>query len=287
MNPRILTPLLAVAFIVVSGCDRSGGVAGNQAPASLAPNSVTMGTSGGTEPARADVSMNDAGQILMTVTSGPMKDMTFLCADANSGTCTVVAPPDLELALGSGTLLHRMHGAFAFVGNFNVRQLSDPDSGGLTQLVHSGRIDGPGEALSMPQGVASYTGQFRAGAGINAGPDLEDRVEGIAQGQATVLANFNSARLTVDLNGAMDSGEPIRAVFSGLTIDPATGYFASAAGATHEFQHEAAGGDMRGAFYGPQAAEAAGIFNIGSERHGGMSGIFLACKGLDDSCIRH
>lgn len=64
----------------------------------------------------------------------------------------------------------------------------------------------------------------------------------ISQGRATALANFTSARLAVDFNSAMSSGEPVRAALSGLTIDPATGYIAWTEGATHEFQHEAAGG---------------------------------------------
>ncbi len=77
----------------------------------------------------------------------------------------------------------------------------------------------------------------------------------ISQGRATVLASFTSALLTVVLNGAMSSGDPVRAALSGLTIDPATGYFASTEGATQEFQHEAAGG--AGLQYRPTRAMAA------------------------------
>ncbi len=289
MSIRTITPLVAVSLLAVSGCGllKGGGGGGGATVQQVPANSASVGLTDEPEAARADVSMNEAGQILLTVTSGPMKDTTFLCADANGGTCTVVAPADLDVSLGSGTLLHRIHGEYAFVGNFNVRQLSDSNGAGMSQLVHAPGLDGPTAPLSMPQGVASYTGRFHAGAGINSGPNLSNRADGLAQGTAVVLANFNSARLTVDLNGAMtETGEPIRAIFGGITIDPKTGHFTSPENALHEFQHEAAGGSLSGAFYGPGASEAAGLFNIGSERHGGMSGVFLACKGLTDECIK-
>jgi hypothetical protein len=239
---------------------------------------LTIGTDGTVSASRADVSRAQDGRILVRITDGPMENTSILCQDSSMGVCSVVGGP--AGTAGQGTLVHRYQGDFAFVGNFSILQLVDDRLMSATQLVHS---DLPGNAptpIQMPQhGVVSYTGQFHAGAG------LSDGTSGLVAGTVSLLVDFNQAVLGGTMNGGFADGPGLSASFNNVTINAANGQFAATDNTLFLFQGQRADGALGGAFYGPGAEEAAGLFNMGNAA-GGMSGIFMACQGVEAACIR-
>lgn len=273
MNTLTLAPLCAVSLLALAAC---GG--GSSAPQQVPFNSSTVTTSSEVVPARADVSRAEDGRILLRMTAGPMDRTTILCEDARLGACQVVGGP--AGTAGTGTLLERYHGQFAFAGNFSVMQLVDGNLEPTSQLVHAAGIDSAQGHVRLPQGVVSHTGRFSAGAGLTDGPD-----GGMVTGDIELLVDFNMGVLGGSISGGFESGEPVEASFNNVTINASNGQFAATDDTLFMFQSQVAGGDIRGAFYGPNAQETAGVFNIGNER-GGMSGIFLTCQGAAANCIR-
>ncbi len=271
MNTFTLAPLCAVSLLALAAC--GGGSSSPQAPF----NSSTVTTSNEIVPARADVSRAEDGRILLRMTAGPMDRTTILCADARLGACQVVGGP--AGTAGQGTLLERYHGQFAFAGNFSVMQLVDGNLEPTSQLVHAAGIDSAPGNVRLPQGVVSHTGRFSAGAGLADGP------QGMIEGDIELLVDFNMGVLGGTIAGGFESGESVQASFNNVTINASNGQFAATYDTLFMFQSRVAGGDMRGAFYGPNAQETAGVFDVGNDR-GGMSGIFLTCQGTAAGCIR-
>ncbi len=272
-NPTV--PLLAVSFLVVAGCSGGGGGGGTPA-APPAGATMSIGADGTVQQARADVSRSDNGSILLSMTEGPMAGMTMECTDATLGACLVVGGPAGTTA--TGTLLERYRGQYAFVGNFSVLQVSGDALVSSSHLVHAASPDWDATATSLPQGRVNYTGQFSAGAGLTGGPS------GMIEGTTTLVADFNAGVLAGQLSGGFEDGTSVNASFNNITIDAANGQFTTTDDSVILFQGDLADGVIDGAFYGPGAEEAAGIFQMGNE-HGGMSGIFLACQGLEATCI--
>ena len=269
------TPLLAVSLLVVAGC--SGGSSGRGVGAVPPQGSaMSIGADGTVQQARADVSRSGDGRILLSMTEGPMAGMTMECADATLGACLVDGGPAGTSA--SGTLLERYQGQYAFVGNFSVLQVSGDALVSSSHLVHASSPDWDATAASLPQGRVNYTGRFSAGAGLTDGPS------GMIEGTTELVANFNTGVLAGSFSGGFEDGTSVNANFNNITIDAANGQFTTTDDSVILFQGDLADGIIDGAFYGPGAEEAAGIFQMGNE-HGGMSGIFLACQGLEATCI--
>lgn len=266
-------PLLAVALFSVAACSGSNTSRPAPVPAS---NSLALASDGSVQAARADVSRASNGQILLTMTEGPMAGMSMQCNDATLGACLVVGGP--AGTSGSGTLLERFSGQYAFVGNFSVLQVEDGALASPSLLVHAANPDWSSTAMTMPQGRVDYTGQFSAGAGLTGGPS------GMISGTTTLIADFNAGVLAGQMSGGFEDGTAVSASFNNVTINASNGQFTTTDNSVILFQGSIADGLIDGAFYGPGAEEAAGIFQFGNE-HGGMSGIFIACQGADASCI--
>lgn len=270
------TPLLAVSLLALAGCF-GGSSGGGSSAAPPAGSAVSVGADGTVQQARADVSRSENGRILLSMTEGPMAGMTMECTDTTLGACLVVGGPAGTSA--SGTLLERYQGQYAFVGNFSVLQVSGDALVSSSQLVHAASPDWDATATSLPQGRVNYTGQFSAGAGLTDGPS------GMIEGTTELVADFNAGVLGGSFSGGFEDGTSVNASFNNITIDASNGQFTTTDDSVILFQGDlAADGMIDGAFYGPGAEEAAGIFQMGNE-HGGMSGIFLACQGLEASCI--
>lgn len=257
---------------ILAACGGGGGGSAQIDP----PNSFTLGTSGNVSASRADVSRNSDGRIVLNMTEGAMSGMTVLCEDQTMGRCQVVGGPAGTSA--DGTLVQRLAGSYAFVGNFAVLQMVDGVLVSNNQLVHAALPETSSITPTLPAAQASYTGAFQAGYG------LENGESGLMSGSASLIADFNTGQLSGAMDGATEDGTGITASFNNITINATNGEFTSTDDTLILFQGAEAGGDIHGAFYGPNANEAAGIFNFGNDA-GGMSGLFLTCHGDTADCL--
>lgn len=287
MNGRFAAPL-AGALLVLAACGggSSGGGGGGGSSAPEPARSLSQlhpadpaNDSGTTEvqPSVARIYANGPGQIRMEMVEGPMEGMVVLCEDRTGASCQVNAARGG--ATGSGSLVARQKGNFAYVGMFAVDHLNNGVEYSNTHVVHDAE-PGMGETrVTLPSGVARYDGQFVAGAGVGAD-------SGMAHGSATILANFDSGAISGEMSGSLNdgAGPSVQVVFNGLELDRRARTFASTGESRIRFQDMRATGEIEGGFYGPNAQEAAGVFSFGNSA-GGMTGMFLSCKdGV--ACIR-
>ena len=276
MSSSRIASLLAVSCLALAACSFGGSGGGSTAP--VQRGALSIGTDGFVDQSRASVSRAEDGRILLRITEGPMQNTTVLCEDRTLGACSVVGGP--TGTSGQGTLLQRIEGNYAFVGNFSILQLIGTNSQSISQFAHSERPGTPPARVRLPrEGVVNYTGRFSGGAG------LSDGSSGMVEGDMSLLVDFNQAVLSGRMNTGLSDGQPISAAFNNVTINASNGEFQATRDTLFLFQDEGARGEMTGAFYGPGAQEAAGVFNVGNGQ-GGMSGIFLACQGFDANCIR-
>lgn len=281
MSRTLSFTAMAGVSLFLAACG-GGGSKGGAAPVSVtrAPTATVsqMGTTA-LPPSRVEVSRNGADRVQFTFTDGPLKDMIVICADHAGAACTVVGGPDGTTA--QGTLEGRMAGQHAYAGSLQILHNQD---GALQRSFHrlyqAAPSTSPSVMPALPTGLATYTGAFMGGAGVGT-------ETGIAEGGITLTVNFNSARLSGVMGGSMrGTGTPVTASFNNVTIAPGTGQFASDTSSTFLFNNLLGGGRVQGGFYGPNANEAAGVFELGSTA-GGMSGIFLGCAGATASCVTH
>ena len=274
----IRTPALGAAVLVgVAAC----GGGGSGTPGDQARSATTISTDNSVHAADASVSRNDDGRILLSITDGPMEGVSVFCEDATLGACQVVGGP--ANTSGEGSLINRSYGQFAFVGNFSIMKLVDGEKQGSTQLVHDANPDLGHTDVTLPEGTRNYSGQFTATA------DLADGPSGLVEGTASLAADFNTAVLGGSFTGSFDDATETRvtASFNNVTIDAANGQFTATDDTLILFQDREVSGDIDGAFYGPNASEAAGIFSFGGDDIGSMDGVFIACEGASASCIKH
>ena len=274
---RFLTiSALAGASLLVAGCGGGGG--GGGVARTLTGTLSQQGSV--TQPSSAvHVSRRDTGEVMFTFADGPLKDMIVICQDHAGAACSVVGGPQGTLA--QGTLDGRMAGQHAYAGSLRIQHNTD---GNLTSSVHRLYQAAPGTPAGtvpgLPAGLATYAGEFVGGAGVGA-------ESGIAEGAITLTVNFDAARLSGVMAGSMrDTQTPISASFNNVTLDTSTGQFTSTGDSSFLFNNQLAGGVVKGGFYGPSADEAAGAFEMGNTQ-GGMSGIFLGCKGAAATCVSH
>lgn len=270
MSKFVTAPLLAAVALV--GACGGGGSSSSTTP--LPSNTLSVGPTNSVSQARADVSRAPGGQILLEISDGPMAGMSVECVDATLGRCIVTGRSSAE-----GVLLDRLHGQYAFVGNFNILQVVDGNLQGQSFYVHSNSPDASAGTVNLPQNRTQYTGAFHAGAGLTDGPS------GMVNGSVQMVADFNQGVLSVRMDGSFEDGTALNASFGDITIDASNGQFTTTDDSIILFQGALADGEMLGAFYGPNADEAAGIFQAGNEL-GGMSGMFLTCQGLSADCIQ-
>ena len=287
MRGQVFAPL-AGALLMLAAC--SGGSGGSDAPARdpgraltnydrADPNGSNSGP--GVSGSVARLYSDAAGQIRLDMVDGPMAGMVIFCEDRSGAQCHVNAAG--VGATGTGSLSARRKGDYAYVGQFVVNHDQNGTLYANTHSVHGanparGRTD-----VRLPDGAQQYNGQFAAGAGVN---HENGTSTGMATGAATILANFDTATVSGRLTGALDNGQgpAVNVVFNGLNINRGAASFRSDNTSRIEFQGERAWGEIEGAFYGPDAQEAAGAFSFGNDQ-GGMSGVFLTCRrGLD--CIQ-
>ncbi|MFN4057726.1 MAG: transferrin-binding protein-like solute binding protein [Roseinatronobacter sp.] len=271
-----LTALVAAPFFI-SAC--GGGKSGAPLPPARAfTPTISQNGAGALETSTVHVARHGIDQVMFTFRDGPLRDAVVICADHAAGACTVVGGPAGTTA--TAQLEGRMAGAHAYAASLRLQQDTD---GVLAPSFHRmyqalpGTPDGARPVL--PQGVATYSGEFMAGAGVGG-------QSGIAEGAMTLTVNFASARLSGVMSGSLrDQGTAVSGSFNNVVLNP-SGQFASDNSTTFQFENALAGGSVQGGFYGPTAQEAAGNFQLGNAS-GGMSGIFLTCRSTTAPCVSH
>jgi hypothetical protein len=262
----------ACASLLVAAC--GGGSGSTPAPAAP-PNALTQ-ASGGDQVSRAQVARHENGFIVQ-IEDGPLRDTTVLCRDMQGQNCTVLGDP--SSVNGKATVLSQLQGQYAYASNISIGAAQGRD---FTQLLHAPSMSGGAENVRLPQGVTSYSGDFRAGASLERTGE-----SGMIGGTVLLDLNFDTARLNATFHGGFpDDGSPVTAQIIGATIDPASNRIIATDTTRISFEGVNGGGMLDGAFYGPNAEEAAGIFAVGATNLGGMSGIFLTCKGVTADCIQ-
>ena len=276
---RIL-PLFALAampFLVAACGGGGGGPAPLPAPRAFTPT-ISQNATGAMDASSVHVARQGTNQVAFTFRDGPLRDTVVICADHAQGACTVVGGPAGTIA--TARLEGRMSGSHAYAASLQLQQ----DAGGVLapsfhRIYHAVPGTPNGARPALPQGVATYQGEFMAGAGIGA-------QSGIAEGAVTLTVNFDSGRVSGNMAGSLrELRTPVMASFNNIIIGQ-DGQFRSDATSSFQFENALAGGSVQGGFYGPTAQEAAGNFQVGNST-GGMSGIFLACRDTTAPCVSH
>ncbi len=279
MSRIFLVSALAASSTFLAAC--SGGGGGSAAAPSRAFTATFSQLAGQAQDAsRVHVAQHSANEVAFTFAEGPLRDAVVICADYAGGACRVVGGPAGTMA--TGTLEARMRGAHGYAASL---RLNHSQNGALAPSHHRLHQAAPGTPdgtlPGLPQGLATYTGDFQAGAGIGG-------QGGIAEGRAVLTVNFDAGRVSGALDGSLrGTATTVSANFNNLTINPATGQFETTADSTLSLNNQLAAGSVQGGFYGPTAQEAAGAFQMGTASGDGMSGMFLACQGMQPSCVSH
>ncbi|WFE73591.1 transferrin-binding protein-like solute binding protein [Roseinatronobacter sp. S2] len=278
------TALIGSVFFLSAcsgGSSGGGSSSGSKSPsATRSFTSVLSQISGAPEEeSRVLATMRESGEVQFQFEGGVLNDMVVICDDYSGASCRVVGGPDGTTE--SARLEGRMAGEYAYAGSLRLDHAKDGQIEHSYHRLYQSAPDRAATRLVMPQGVQDYQGHFMAGA-------IVDGQGGIAEGGIRMTVNFDTALLSGSMNGTLrDTDTAVRAGFNNVTIDGKSGQFASTDTSTFSFNGGAAGGSVQGGFYGPQANEIAGTFDIGVNETNGMSGIFLGCRGLEATCVSH
>ncbi|MBR3370330.1 MAG: transferrin-binding protein-like solute binding protein [Rhodobacteraceae bacterium] len=273
--------LLGAAFFIAacSGGDSGGGGGGAPVVTRSFTSVLSQGVGAQGDASRVFVSLRESGEVQFQFEDGFLKDAIVICEDYSGASCRVAGGP--AGTLETGTLEGRMAGEYAYAGSLRLDHAVD---GQISQSYHRIYHSAPGSVATrpaLPQGVQDYRGHFMAGAIVGG-------QGGIAEGGIAMTVNFDGGVLSGSMTGTLrDTTTEVRAGFNNVTIDRQTGQFATTDASTFTFNSQLAGGSAQGAFYGPQANEVAGTFDIGVNENNGMSGIFLGCRGVQDNCVSH
>lgn len=291
----MLRPAMTAVMLVMvlAACDDGGGyMAGGPlaagAVAGVASNMLTpsgQGNSGGvlavqgSAPAagvEASMSYNATGRgsgANVEFHNGPMEGVIITCAEAGGGAGARAC--DVSNA-DSAYLVNELSGVHSYTGAFAVNGYgTDGGQDGFTAIHASpderGFVQLPGEAVG-------YTGQFQSGASLRTGGT---QFAGRATGSVAMQADFAAGTISAQFNGSLRDDDtslttPLAAGFEGGVIDP-NGRFYNSEETIFAYGGQQAWGELDGAFYGPNAEEAAGTFGFGNDL-GGMSGVMIGCS---------
>ncbi|MGP9791348.1 transferrin-binding protein-like solute binding protein [Roseinatronobacter sp. NSM] len=205
--------------------------------------------------------------------NGPLVGVSVVCDRAGGG---AVVPECAVANAKSAYLVNELRAVHSYAGAFAVNGYGpDQDKDGFAAL-HSG--PGSSDRVHLPGSSATYTGQFQSGASITAdGTRYAGRASGITQ----LDVDFAAGQLSGQFNGTLRddaSGQStaLTAGFQNAAIDPNARFF-NTVDTTFDYGGQQAWGELDGAFYGPNAEEAAGTFGFGNTL-GGMSGVMIGCS---------
>lgn len=215
--------------------------------------------------------------------NGDLMGVSVNCNRAGGG-ATV---PECEVANAERAfLVNELSGNYAYAGGFAIEGYGPDGDQNTFVVLHSGPGMNEGEAIILPGESVGYRGQFQAGAGLTQNGTF---YEGRATGAMDLTADFNAGSLSGSMNGQIhdrdqDAYVDLSAGFEDVVIG-FDGRFYNSNGTTFSYNGSEAWGEMDGAFYGPNAEEAAGTFGFGNDS-GGMTGIMLGCSEYNQSnCV--
>ena len=283
------------AVSLLAGCISSGGGAvmnlqqsGAVAPAQGAPGNTLaqsgQGNSGGVlsvtgaapvAGVEATVAYNAGGRgagARVDFHNGPMVGVGVRCTRAGGG---ATVPECTAINADSAYLVNELSGVHSYAGAFAINGYGPNDTDGFV-TVHAG--PGANGPVQLPGASVDYRGQFQAGGSLNSGGQV---FSGRATGSSTMTANFGSGTIDAQFNGHLRDDRsglstPMQAGFTDGVIDP-NGRFFNTSDTTFSYGGNQAWGEVDGAFYGPNAEEAAGTFGFGNSQ-GGMTGIMIGCS---------
>lgn len=265
------------------------GVAPNTLPQSGQGNSGGIVTGNGPAAAGVEATMSHAGPLgrvsgaQVDFHNGDLTGVSIRCSRAGGG---AVVPECAASNADRAWLVNELSGRYAYAGAFSVEGHGTRRNQNTFVAIHSGPGMNPGEIVTLPGESVGYRGTFQAGAStIHNGAMHQGRVVGSVE----MTADFAAGALSADFNGMLDAPgttEIVR-VNGGITdaVIGQDGRFFNTADTVFTYNGAQAWGELDGAFYGPNAEEAAGTFGFGNDS-GGMTGIMLGCTEYNPSnCV--
>ncbi|MCC1482022.1 transferrin-binding protein-like solute binding protein [Roseibaca sp. Y0-43] len=207
--------------------------------------------------------------------NGDLTGVSVNCSRAGGG-ATV---PECEVANAERAyLVNELSGTYAYAGSFAIEGHGPNGDQNSFVAIHSGPGMSEDEFVQLPGDDVNYSGRFQAGAGVTRNGVT---YEGRANGSMDLNADFNAGSLSGDFNGhiydeSRDTYVELTAGFEDAVIGP-DGRFYNTEDTGFSYNGSQAWGELDGAFYGPNAEEAAGTFGFGNDS-GGMTGIMLGCS---------
>ncbi|MBR3369146.1 MAG: transferrin-binding protein-like solute binding protein [Rhodobacteraceae bacterium] len=205
--------------------------------------------------------------------NGPLVGVSIQCDRAGGG---AVVPECAAANAKSAYLVNELRGVHSYAGAFAVNGYGPDQNQNGFATVHSGPA--ATERVNLPGSSVTYTGQFQSGASITTGGT---RYAGRASGTTQLDVDFAAGQLSGQFNGtlrddATGQSTALTAGFQNAAVDPNARFF-NTADTGFEYGGQQAWGELDGAFYGPNAEEAAGTFGFGNAL-GGMSGVMIGCS---------
>lgn len=206
--------------------------------------------------------------------NGDLTGVSVTCSRAGGG---AVVPECDVVNADSAWLVNELSGRYAYAGSFAINGHGPEGDQDSFVTIHSGPGMSPDESVTLPGESVGYRGLYQAGGNV-----IRNGVQydGTANGRVEMTADFTSGALSADFVGFVVDAEDgeyvnIEAGFEGAVIGP-DGRFYNSDGTVFSYDGTQAWGELDGAFYGPNAEEAAGTFGFGNAS-GGMTGIMLGC----------
>jgi hypothetical protein len=247
----------------VSGQGNSGGVLAVQGQPPVAGVEATMSYNavGRSSGARVDFH------------NGPMTGVGVRCTRAGGG---AVVPECTAVNATSAYLVNELSGQHSYAGAFAVNGYGTNNNQDGFVAIHAG--PGANGPVLLPGASVDYRGQFQAGGSMT---NNGNTFSGRATGNMDMTADFAAGAINGTFTGQLRDDTTglytdLNAGFTGAEIDP-NGRFFNTTNTAFDYGGSQAWGELDGAFYGPNAEEAAGAFGFGNSK-GGMTGIMIGCS---------
>ena len=245
-----------------SGQGNSGGVLALNGQPPIAGVEATMAYNAGGRGSGARVDFHN----------GPMTGVGVRCTRAGGG---ATVPGCDAINAQDAYLVNELSGNHAYAGAFAVNGYGTAQNQNGFVAIHSGPAGG---LVQMPGASTAYRGQFQAGGNVNSGGQV---YSGRITGSMDMMANFDAGTMSATFSGNVrddrtNLSAPLQAGFTGASIDPNARFF-NTSNTAFSYNGQQAWGELDGAFYGPNAEEAAGAFGFGNSS-GGMTGIMIGCS---------
>ena len=246
-----------------SGQGNSGGVLAVQGQAPVAGIEATMSYNATGRGSGARVDFHN----------GPMTGIGVRCSRAGGG---ATVPECTAVNAQSAYLVNELSGVHSYAGAFAVNGYGTNNAQDGFVAIHAG----PGAAgpVLLPGNTVDYRGQFQSGGSLTVGGNT---FSGRATGSMDLTADFAAGGINGTFSGNLRDdttglSTALNAGFADASIDP-NGRFFNTTDTTFTYGNAQAWGELDGAFYGPNAEEAAGAFGFGNSQ-GGMTGIMIGCS---------